>query len=184
MTSSIPDSAPLLSDCPFCGAKAGEGEGPEPRVNELGRHFVFCFGCGASGPENAFFQTEAIPAWNRRAPGASLSPTDEVELSRELAEMKRHNLEVATLIIDNDRKATVQWAQGIHATLTADGCLVSTGDTSLSPESRAAFEAWAKSGRLNLRRMKANTNTYLALGTAQAWEAWQAASANQARDES
>lgn len=56
-----------LEPCPFCGATANDGEGPVLRVGELGYHFVFCNGCGASGPENAFFQTDAIPAWNRRA---------------------------------------------------------------------------------------------------------------------
>jgi Lar family restriction alleviation protein len=57
-----------LKPCPFCGAHAKGGDGPVLRVGELGYHYVFCNGCGSSGPENAFFQTEAIPAWNRRAP--------------------------------------------------------------------------------------------------------------------
>jgi hypothetical protein len=60
---------PELSNCP----KADDGEGPELRVDEKGCHFVFCFGCGATGPQHAFFQTEAIPAWNRRALSTSAS---------------------------------------------------------------------------------------------------------------
>ena len=59
-----------LKPCPFCGAKAGDSTGtggPELRIDEKGCHFVFCYGCGATGPEHAFFQTDAIPAWNRRA---------------------------------------------------------------------------------------------------------------------
>jgi Lar family restriction alleviation protein len=59
-----------IAPCPFCGAKENDSEGtggPELRIDEKGCHFVFCFGCGATGPQHAFFQTDAIPSWNRRA---------------------------------------------------------------------------------------------------------------------
>lgn len=55
-----------IKSCPFCGAHAG-ADGPVLQVSEQGHHYVWCGGCGASGPEQAFFQSDAIPAWNRRA---------------------------------------------------------------------------------------------------------------------
>lgn len=55
-----------LKPCPFCGAKEGE-DGPVLQVSETGHLYVWCSGCGASGPEAAFFQSDAVPAWNRRA---------------------------------------------------------------------------------------------------------------------
>jgi Lar family restriction alleviation protein len=68
-----------LLPCPFCGAEENDSKGvggPELRIDEKGHHFVFCFGCGTTGPQHAFFQTEAIPSWNTRAPAGVAIPLE------------------------------------------------------------------------------------------------------------
>jgi Lar family restriction alleviation protein len=63
-----------LKPCPFCGGSALEVEG------DLGKQWVFCHGCGTSGPVgdahqcgvwNEATQAEAasvaVEKWNRRA---------------------------------------------------------------------------------------------------------------------
>jgi len=65
-SSCVPEAA-ALKPCPFCGCDDAETY----RFMKSGRHWTSCVACGADGPLGVS-DTDAIAAWNRRAPSEGL----------------------------------------------------------------------------------------------------------------
>ena len=71
--------------------------------------------------ENAYYAAKAKLIGFVRAASQPAPDTDVRRLASDLADAKRRNMEVATLILDNDREGAVTWAEGILAKLTEEG---------------------------------------------------------------